>query len=135
MVFCGGVPGPRRRSREKAMVLTMVVILGIYSMLFGGRREREEEGSWESETLRRSWGTWRPQATAASRTSTSSLRSSPDSVSVPQALVVASLKNDDTSWLFSQLPAWQKNIYVVDDRHAELTVPLNKGRESMVYLT
>ncbi|KAK7948001.1 uncharacterized protein PG986_008887 [Apiospora aurea] len=32
-------------------------------------------------------------------------------------------------------PAWRKRIYTVDDPHAPLTVPKNKGRESMVYLT
>ena len=49
--------------------------------------------------------------------------------------IVASLKVDDTSWLSQYLPDWKANIYVVDDHAAELTVPINKGREAMVYLT
>jgi hypothetical protein len=50
-------------------------------------------------------------------------------------LVVASTKKEDTSWLHTYLPSWHKNIYVADDAGAALTVPKNKGREAMVYLT
>lgn len=50
------------------------------------------------------------------------------------ALVVASLKDDDISWLHTILPEWEKNIYVANKADATLTVPENKGRESMVYL-
>ncbi|KAF2967565.1 hypothetical protein GQX73_g5968 [Xylaria multiplex] len=50
-------------------------------------------------------------------------------------LVVASVRAEDTSWFHTYLPSWHKNIYVADDPDASLTVPLNKGREAMVYLT
>lgn len=50
------------------------------------------------------------------------------------ALVVASLIDDDVSWLHAILPEWEKNIYVANNANAALTVPENKGRESMVYL-
>ncbi|KAI0400902.1 hypothetical protein F4802DRAFT_601540 [Xylaria palmicola] len=50
-------------------------------------------------------------------------------------LVVASVQAEDTSWLHAHLPDWHKNIYVADDPGAALTVPRNKGREAMVYLT
>ena len=50
-------------------------------------------------------------------------------------LVVASLRDDDTSWLQKNLPDWKANIYVVNTHSAPLTVPVNKGREAMVYLT
>ncbi|EGC49602.1 conserved hypothetical protein [Histoplasma capsulatum var. duboisii H88] len=50
-------------------------------------------------------------------------------------IVVASLKDDDTSWVAEHLSDWNANIYVVDDPRSELTVPMNKARESMVYLT
>lgn len=49
--------------------------------------------------------------------------------------VVASLKGDDTSWFKQYIPRWKANIYIVDDASAPLTVPKNKGREAMVYLT
>jgi len=51
------------------------------------------------------------------------------------ALVVASQSTDDTSWLDDVFLDWQKNIYVTNDPNARLTVPKNKGREGMVYLT
>lgn len=50
-------------------------------------------------------------------------------------VVVAKMKREDTSWYDRYLSQWPANIYVVDDPTAELTVPVNRGRESMVYLT
>ena len=50
-------------------------------------------------------------------------------------LVVASLKGDDTSWLDEHFKDWKKNVYVVDDPTASLTVKKNKGREAMPFLT
>lgn len=49
--------------------------------------------------------------------------------------VVASLQGDDSSWLQEFIPSWKTNLYVVNDQSAPLTVPKNKGREAMVYLT
>jgi len=54
---------------------------------------------------------------------------------IQKNMVVASMKKDNTSWLFEYFPDWHKSVYVVDDEDAELTVTENKGRESMVYLT
>lgn len=51
------------------------------------------------------------------------------------AVVVASQASENATWLDEYFPQWEKNIYRVDDPHAPLTVPKNKGRESMVYLT
>ncbi|KAI1189177.1 hypothetical protein F5B17DRAFT_392274 [Nemania serpens] len=50
-------------------------------------------------------------------------------------LVVASIKSENTSWIPTLLPELHANIYVADDSKAPLTVPVNKGREAMVYLT
>ncbi|KAI2627149.1 hypothetical protein GGS21DRAFT_255716 [Xylaria nigripes] len=50
-------------------------------------------------------------------------------------LVVASVRTEDVSWLHEQLPDWHKEIYIADNSSAALTVPMNKGREAMVYLT
>lgn len=51
------------------------------------------------------------------------------------AVVVASKASENATWLDEYFPEWEKNIYHVDDPQAALTVPKNKGRESMVYLT
>jgi hypothetical protein len=51
------------------------------------------------------------------------------------AVVVASQAAENATWLSHYFPAWETNIYHVDDPDAPLTVPKNKGRESMVYLT
>ncbi|KAM5471162.1 hypothetical protein MauCBS54593_003501 [Microsporum audouinii] len=50
-------------------------------------------------------------------------------------MVIASKKHDNVTWLHAHLPDWKKNIYVVDDSDAELTIPKNKGKEAMVFLT
>ncbi|KAF2029245.1 hypothetical protein EK21DRAFT_101313 [Setomelanomma holmii] len=51
------------------------------------------------------------------------------------AVVVASQASENATWLTEYFPQFEKNIYRVDDHDAPLTVPMNKGRESMVYLT
>lgn len=50
-------------------------------------------------------------------------------------LVVASTAQEDSSWLERYLPEWRAHRYVVNNASAPLTVPANKGREAMVYLT
>ncbi len=51
------------------------------------------------------------------------------------AVVVASQASENATWIGEAFPKWERNIYMVDDPNAKLTVPKNKGRESMVYLT
>lgn len=50
------------------------------------------------------------------------------------ALVVASQTTDNTTWLEESFPTWEKAVYLTD-APSNLSVPVNKGRESMVYLT
>jgi Protein of unknown function (DUF3431) len=52
-----------------------------------------------------------------------------------KAFIVASMKKDDTNWISEFLPDWKLIRYVVDDSKAQYTVPRNKGREAMVYLS
>lgn len=54
---------------------------------------------------------------------------------VSKELIVASVTSENTTWLEEHLPDWDSNVYVANDPKAWLTVPQNKGRESMVYLT
>ncbi|KAK3381206.1 hypothetical protein B0H63DRAFT_545682 [Podospora didyma] len=62
------------------------------------------------------------------------LYSSPEPV--PVDVVVASMKHEDTERVHKHLPThWRTTVYVVDDPTASLTVPENKGREAMAYLT
>jgi hypothetical protein len=48
-------------------------------------------------------------------------------------LVVASQTTDNTTWLDTAFPSWEKAIYLTD-APSNLSVPVNKGREGMVYL-
>lgn len=50
-------------------------------------------------------------------------------------LVVASVRDDNTSWIHDFFSRYPAHVYVMDDARAALTVPQNKGRESMAYLT
>jgi hypothetical protein len=54
---------------------------------------------------------------------------------ISKALVVSSQTKDNTSWLNEHLADWNIIRYVTDDQTARYTVPKNKGREAMVYLT
>jgi len=51
------------------------------------------------------------------------------------AIVVASMSTDNTSWVDEAFPEWEHVRYVVDDKNAEHTTPVNKGHEAMVFLT
>ncbi|KAK2746789.1 hypothetical protein FQN57_002831 [Myotisia sp. PD_48] len=59
----------------------------------------------------------------------------PRKTRVSKELVVASIKSENTTWVSEELPDWPANIYNVDDPDAKLSVPMNKGREAMAYLT
>lgn len=50
-------------------------------------------------------------------------------------LVIASVIGDNTSWVNEYFSDWKTNLYVANNPNATLTVPHNKGREAMVYLT
>jgi hypothetical protein len=52
-----------------------------------------------------------------------------------RVFVVASMEKDDTAWIQEYFPGWKLIRYVVDNPAAQYTVPKNKGREAMVYLT
>jgi len=52
-----------------------------------------------------------------------------------RSLVVASLKRENTQWIQRHFPNLNAFVYVVDDPHAHLATPKNKGNEAMVYLT
>lgn len=52
-----------------------------------------------------------------------------------QTLVVASTQKEDTSWIAKALPNIQHAIYVADDSNAPFHPPVNKGHETMMYLT
>lgn len=122
MLFApSGPQGPRRRSRMKAIFLTIFIVIALYLLFFS-----TTESPVKTET----------SSYAEKHGSTKQ----PDELARPAVprrkdMVVASMKSDDTSWLSEYFPDWTKSIYVVDDKDAPLTVTRNKGRESMVYLT
>ncbi|KAF7713024.1 Uncharacterized protein PECH_003829 [Penicillium ucsense] len=58
-----------------------------------------------------------------------------------KVIVMAKLREEPTEWVQEELPDWQRAIYTVNptaearaDPHT-LTTPVNKGHESMAYLT
>ncbi|KAF2255062.1 hypothetical protein BU26DRAFT_514862 [Trematosphaeria pertusa] len=50
-------------------------------------------------------------------------------------LVIAKTKEEDTSWMDTELPDQVKAVYVADDPTAPLHPPKNKGHEVMIYLS
>ena len=78
------------------------------------------------------------QPTSPTQTPTESLvasSTSPDPLRPELEIVVASLAKENTTWLSTLFPSWPRNVYIVDDPSATLTVPKIKGHEAMVYLT
>jgi hypothetical protein len=52
-----------------------------------------------------------------------------------RVLVVPKTRDEDVGWIHRDLPDMPTAIYEVDNAHAMLKVPKNKGHEAMVYLT
>ncbi|KAL8828715.1 MAG: hypothetical protein Q9170_006484 [Blastenia crenularia] len=56
-----------------------------------------------------------------------------------KVVVMAKVEAEDTEWVAEHLPDWQHAIYTVNPTslpsNTTLTTPLNKGHESMAYLT
>ncbi|GAA82515.1 similar to An02g01160 [Aspergillus luchuensis IFO 4308] len=58
-----------------------------------------------------------------------------------KVIVAAKLQEEQTEWIEQELPDWQRAIYIVNpsrevaDDARQFTTPLNKGHESMAYLT
>ncbi|KAI9713341.1 MAG: hypothetical protein M1828_001434 [Chrysothrix sp. TS-e1954] len=52
-----------------------------------------------------------------------------------KAIVAASVKGDNVTWLHEYFQDWEINIYVMNDPHAKMTVTKNKGNEASAYLT
>ncbi|KAL4864512.1 hypothetical protein BDV12DRAFT_176054 [Aspergillus spectabilis] len=125
--FLSGVNSPRRRNREKAIFLTIFIIFALYFFFFSNFSPRRHVDStiYDAEAL------GGPNRDPHSGQATPARQSTP----IRKSMVVASMKSDDVSWLHKFFPDWHKNIYVVDNKKAALTVKRNKGRESMVYLT
>jgi hypothetical protein len=126
MLFApSGPQSPRRRSRIKAILLTIFIVIALYLLFFTKTTQlpvKTEIGTYAD----------RHGAATTSKPADELARPAPQSQKV---LVVASMKKDDTSWLSENFPDWTQSIYVVDDKRAPLTVAENKGRESMVYLS
>ncbi|KAF7713984.1 Uncharacterized protein PECH_006158 [Penicillium ucsense] len=124
-----GPQSPRRRSRLKAIFLTIGIVLAIYCLFFAGD-ERSHSRSYKDKADKYAHKT---ESVAANTVGHDDLAHS--AVRPHKEMVVASMKGDDTSWLAEYFYDWSRKIYVVNDKTAPLTVAVNKGRESMVYLT
>lgn len=122
-----GPQSPRRRSRINAIFLTIFIVIAIYLLFFA--KPTTLKSAVEVDT-----GTYADRHGAATTSKPAGELARPVMQS-QKVMVVASMKNDDTSWLLENFPDWSKSIYVVDDKRAPLTVAYNKGRESMVYLS
>jgi hypothetical protein len=107
----------RRRTQVRPSFIAIGIVFAIYFIFFAFRDGHPDVDEHDRSVVH-------PGSAAPEKAETKKR----------QDLVVASMKGDDTEWLFEHFPNWNKNIYVVNDEKAELTVEKNKGRESMVYL-
>ncbi|GFF22290.1 hypothetical protein IFM46972_00232 [Aspergillus udagawae] len=78
---------------------------------------------------------------AKSRYSPQTVPTIPHGRTGDKVIVMAKLEEEHTEWVEEELPDWQRAIYTVNPSKAttadnkKLTTPLNKGHESMAYLT
>jgi hypothetical protein len=125
MLFApSGPQSPRRRNRIKSILLTIFIVLAIY-FLFFSHTESSHKPTTKTDYAQLHKSTPSPKADEQAR----------PAIRRQKEMVVASVKSDDTSWFAEYFPDWSRSIYVVDDKKGPLTVPRNKGRESMVFLT
>ncbi|OJJ44001.1 hypothetical protein ASPZODRAFT_72227 [Penicilliopsis zonata CBS 506.65] len=118
---------PRRRNKINAILTTIFIIFALYFFFFADSKSARVSVPKKDDLRQHSS---HPVAQASP-----SQRPPQSQQTIHKAMVMASVKSDNTSWLFELFPDWHKSIYMVDDMSAKLTVPRNKGRESMAYLT
>ncbi|KAJ5649215.1 Lipase class 3 [Penicillium longicatenatum] len=122
-----GPQSPRRRNRIKAILITIGIVLALYFLFFAGPESPTKAVNNDRPSYAQR-PTPKPKIDPIDEQARPAIRKRKD-------MIVASMKNDDTTWLAEYFPDWSRSIYVVDDKKAPLTVAKNKGRESMVYLT
>lgn len=110
----------RRRYRRSSLVLVLSLVALVYLHNFSKRllgspaAHRAYQPSWRNTNHAKRLGKDDPEE---------------------KELVVASMAGDETRWLNIHFDTWKKNVYVVDNASAPLTVSVNKGREAMPFLT
>lgn len=115
----------RRRTQTRAILCTIAIVYTIYFLFFSRPLGRTRQ---RISSAPRSFFRSKPKEEKLDAPEVMAVRRHKD-------MIMATKKGDDTAWLFDELSDWHKSNYVVDDPDAELTIPKNKGRESMVYLT
>lgn len=132
--------------RKLHAVFAIVILATIYYLLTDDIPERDVEPSTEPELAPAQMPSLQMtsrsrRVKAASRMNQRTNQQILEQPIYPEAgnddveMVVASMNSENTTWLDQYLLDWKKNIYVVDDETARFTVPINKGREAMVFLT
>ena len=143
-----------RRSRQQRINLLLYVIIVAAILYFFGfdflpsntSHDEEPELQWEEVPPKHASAPKKPSIPQPAPVVKEETTSKHAAVPVTQKpapvpgegdieMVVASMTKENTTWLYDYLLDWKKNIYVVDDPTAALTVPMNKGREAMVFLT
>ncbi|KAJ6783236.1 hypothetical protein PWT90_01154 [Aphanocladium album] len=124
-----------RRGQNRWLVFCAALIITFLLVVYYGD---------ELASMRRMTSTaWAPPAPQTDSTTTTVKPETPQQENLKPLhndaaeieLVVATTSKENITWLEDYLLDWPKNLYVVDDPDAALTVPQNKGREAMVVLT
>ena len=125
-------------SRRPAHILTPALLffscLGLYyyhSSLPFTSAPKPPSSSWSDDSSQKV----QPQCAHNDLLAFDSGTPKPPGSTYSRTFVAGRLKKDDVSWVKEQFPDLPTAIYVVDDPSAPLHIPVNKGREAMVYLT
>lgn len=132
--------------RIAVLILSAFVVLSFILFRSGSPRVLQQDAHFESveQPLDNSPPLQRRPLTKANGTSFDPFLSKgdlkPAGESYTRGLVIGRLTRENTTWLDDYLaatpdPSLQTYLYIVDDQHAPLHTPMNKGNEAMVYLT
>lgn len=123
----------RRRCSPRLAVIALLLWL-LIALVFHLRQELAEplDDALPGDSLSDVPGTDSERKVSAPVQSEAAVVEEPSKkLKLRNAFVVASQKTENTTWLREHFPEWEQYIYAVDDPTAPLTVPKNKGRESM----
>ncbi|EPS35107.1 hypothetical protein H072_11569 [Dactylellina haptotyla CBS 200.50] len=140
-----------RPNQSRVIALAVVLLLTPWLYRFSEGRffipTRETNESWEQKTIDISEPTEIPSPTSKTQSSSNPTLPEQSMIKSPpvdwaskhheKTIVIGKIKTEDATWVQTHLSDWRPAIYAVDDQDDTdyLHVSVNKGRESMPYLT
>ncbi|KAF3930718.1 hypothetical protein ABW19_dt0209213 [Dactylella cylindrospora] len=144
MMLYSGRPGLARIGAIAAVLLIIVWLYRFTGRSFFIPSLVENGGEWKQDHIDVATPTDSPSSGKAAPPTEEQKEAPPPQTTVEEphvdttkTVIIGRIKKDNTNWVKEQLPDWRPAIYAVDDPESQeyLHTPINKGKESMPYLT